>query len=352
VTRRATDYPAAMEHLDTLREPKGEPRPDQILERALLAAQQGELPTSEGYLRSCLQSEHPQAELILEALERGCLRVNRLDDAMLWLDQLLRRQPENVIALVDRGTLFEGLGNLDKALETYQAAHAVQPNYKGARLRLGQLLLQLNRPAEALPHFEHLHTWSPRQAETTLGLAQCQFALDRHDLAAELLTSLLAEDPNNGKALLLRGRVALAAGGPEMAEGWLRRAVACLPGNQQANYNLGLCLGRLGKEAEAASYFRRADEIGAELKHLVEVIKKAVRSPADPEPRLEAGQICLRVGQDGQGLRWLQGALAINKNHQPTHAALADYYDRVGRKDLAARHRLLAGSPPPSERAP
>jgi predicted Zn-dependent protease len=343
VARRAGNYPAAAEQLDALRELGGEASPDHTLEIALLAVQRGDLAgAAEGYLRSCLQADHPQAFLILEALARGCLRVNRLNDALRLLHQLLREQPDNVIALVDRGTLREGVGLADKALEDYRAAYQAQPEYPAARLRLGQLLLHRNHPAEALPHFQHLHDRDPRQGKATLGLAQCRLALGECDEAADLLDALLAREPDNSKALFLRGRLALDAHDLGAAEGWLRRAVALRPGDQQANYQLGLCLGRLGKQPEGAHYTQRAAKIGADLKLLVRVMKKALRSPSDPEPRLQAGRICLRNGQDRQGLRWLQGALQIEPQHAPTHAALADYYAGKGRPDLAARHRQLA----------
>jgi tetratricopeptide (TPR) repeat protein len=344
--RRAGDYPAASEHLDALRERGGEPTPEQTLERALLAAQRGDLPRAEGYLRSCLETDPPQAPLILEALERGYLRANRLNEALRCLARLLKLQPDNVIALVDRGTVGEGVGAAQKALEDYRAACAAQPEYRAARLRLGLLLLHLNRPAEALPHFEHLHQRNPHDSECTLGLAQCLRDLGRRDQSEDLLDSLLADEPDNPKALLLRGRLALDADRPEPAERWLRRAVALLPGNQEAHHVLADCLRHLGKKEEAASHARKAQEIGADLKRLVKLIQEALRSPADPEPRLEAGRICLRSGQDQQGLRWLYGALQINPAHRATHATLADYYDRVGRPELAAEHRRLAGPPP------
>jgi Tfp pilus assembly protein PilF len=53
--------------------------------------------------------------------------------------------------------------------------------------------------------------------------------------------------------------------------------------------------------------------------------------------------ICLGNGQAQEGLRWLSGALQIDPQHGPTHQALADYYEKAGEPDLAARHRQQAG---------
>jgi len=55
------------------------------------------------------------------------------------------------------------------------------------------------------------------------------------------------------------------------------------------------------------------------------------------------GLICLRNNKDDDGLRWLVGALKLESRHKPSHLALAEYYDRAGKKDLAQQHRALAG---------
>jgi Tfp pilus assembly protein PilF len=68
------------------------------------------------------------------------------------------------------------------------------------------------------------------------------------------------------------------------------------------------------------------------------------RTPDDPKLRREAGLICLRYGKEPEGLRWLLSALEAAPRDEPTHAALADYYERQGDRRRAEAHRRLAGS--------
>jgi Tfp pilus assembly protein PilF len=70
---------------------------------------------------------------------------------------------------------------------------------------------------------------------------------------------------------------------------------------------------------------------------------------SDPAPRVEAARICMRNGQEQEGLRWLFGALQINPNHQPAHDALADYYERHGDTERARAHRLKGNNPLPGK---
>jgi Tfp pilus assembly protein PilF len=61
------------------------------------------------------------------------------------------------------------------------------------------------------------------------------------------------------------------------------------------------------------------------------------------------GLICLRYGQDRQGLRWLFGVLQVDPAHRLTHQVLADYYERCGQWQQADHHRSLASAPADGE---
>lgn len=339
--RRLGDYSAAQADLDAYREMAGGPTPESTLEAALLLAQQGDLPGVEDYLRQRLQQDDPQTPLILEALIRGAIRVYRLPDALRWTEELLARQPDNVPALLARAMIQESIGHTDKALEDFQTALRHQPEHAEARLQLAETLLRLHRPAEALEHLEWLRTDYP-SADAALALARCYRLLGRLDEAAGLLGPLAAEHPQDGVVLRENGRTALAADRLAEAEDWLRRAVAVAPADHAAHYDLARCLQRRGKETEAERYFRRSEEIHADIKRLAQAAEQAMQAPTDPRPRWQAGLICLRNGQDRQGLRWLLGALQVDPAHRPTHLALAAYYERCGQEQKAAYHRRLA----------
>ena len=53
----------------------------------------------------------------------------------------------------------------------------------------------------------------------------------------------------------------------------------------------------------------------------------------------QAGEIFLAIGNDREGVRWLESALREDPHHQATHRVLRDYYARVGRADLAFVHQ-------------
>jgi Flp pilus assembly protein TadD len=138
------------------------------------------------------------------------------------------------------------------------------------------------------------------------------------------------------------GRFALGEKRWSDAERLLRRTVEVAPYDPEVYYQLGVCLQQMDRPEEAREHVERARQIEADLMRLEKVFESSVRTPADPAPRLEAGQICLRNGQTAEGLRWLYGALESDPDHKPTHAALADYFASVGDSEKAEHHRRLA----------
>jgi Tfp pilus assembly protein PilF len=107
------------------------------------------------------------------------------------------------------------------------------------------------------------------------------------------------------------------------------------------NYNLYLCLERLGKKEQAKEYLTKINEIKAGLKRLSDLVHDVMVKPHDPNLRHEVGMMFLRLGFAEEGLRWLGTVLKEDPGYRPAHEALADYYERAGRKDLAAPHRQV-----------
>jgi tetratricopeptide (TPR) repeat protein len=339
--RRAGAYDDAERHLNACRQWNGVPEALE-LERALLRAQRGELPRVEGYLLHCVQKEHPDVLLILEALTRGYMKTYQLGQAIECLNGWLERQPDDVQALTWRGYAQDLVRRFDEALTDYRRAVELDPAAEEARLRLAELLLHSHQAQEALAHFEHLRHRRADSPVVLLGLARCRRELGQAEEARQLLETLLAKDPRDYLALTERGKLALEAGETVAAEAWLRQALAVSPAERETTYLLLQCLNRLGKKKEAEECQARLGEIDKDFKRIVEVTREILRSPDNPALRCEAGTILLRNGQPKEGLRWLDSALQQDPRHPETHRTLADYYARAGQPDVAAQHRRLA----------
>jgi predicted Zn-dependent protease len=171
------------------------------------------------------------------------------------------------------------------------------------------------------------------------GAARCQRLLGRTEEAARMLDALAARQPGNAALWRERGGVAMDQDQFAAAEGFFHKALEADPFDDQAYSNLAACLRRLDRPAEADEMQRRGKAIEDDLSRLQGLTEEVARRPTDPAPRCEAGKICLRNGQEQEGLRWLLGALQCDPHHRPTHDALAEYYERHGDAQAAAEHR-------------
>jgi tetratricopeptide (TPR) repeat protein len=342
VARRLDDLDAAEKELEAYEDLRGGATSEGVLEHALLLAQQGELPLVEPLLNRRLAEGHPQSLLILEALAKGFIQVYSIREAKNVAVTMLARDRNSAAALLLRGkvAVLEGLPN--EGVERFRAAVQLQPEHAPARLLFAQTLLRLGRGEEALPHLERLHTRRP-SVEITFSLAQCCRITGRCDRAAELLEGLLQQRPGSARILAERGRLALEMDDLPQAEEALRRAAALLPNDRPVHYDLALCLAKQGRAKEASRYYRRSTELYELEQQLTRAVERSGQFKEDPEPRFEAGMICLRTGQVQQGLRWLHGALQVAPNHRRTHEALAEFYENAGQPERAAQHRLALG---------
>ena len=130
-------------------------------------------------------------------------------------------------ALLGMTGAFQSRGDYDGMRDLIDRALRENPGSRIAHRMMGDVLLRLDRPAEAKPHFDEA----------------------------------LRLDPGDPLALRGLGEWCSATGRTEEAVGLFRRALAILPDDAETHYNLGSCLERLGQPAAAAVQFQRAQEV-------------------------------------------------------------------------------------------
>jgi tetratricopeptide (TPR) repeat protein len=340
--RRADDAEAWQTHLRAA-EALQWPAEEIHLERQLMQAQVGKLADVEAPLLEQLSAGGPDDELILEALVKGCLEVYRLPEAAHWATQWIGRQPQRWQPWLYRGRAHYLNHNLGRAAADYRRALEIKPDHHQGRQGLASALLLWGQFAEALPEFETYLRNDPDDPAGLLGLANCQLELNRQGPAEEALERLLARRPDHVAALLVRARLEMARDAPDRALTWLKKAEAVAPHEGDILNALVLASRQLGRQAEAEAYRQRLDEVHKQTARMAEARRQIIRNPKDAGPRYEAGVLCLRLDQPQEALGWLLGVLDLDPNHQPTHQALAECYEKLGDAQRAAYHRSRAG---------
>jgi tetratricopeptide (TPR) repeat protein len=343
VARRAGNFPLAEEHLARCAALIGSSKA-LALERALLHAQQGDLPAPiEAQFRIWVDEGHPDSLLILEVVSQQFMRTYRLSDAADALDRWLALAPDDVWALMRRGWVYERFNRFEAAMADYEHAVAVAPDLDGPRLRLAYALLHgKNDAAEALKHFETLYQHGLRGHAVLLGLAQCRRQLGDQAEAERLLDDLLATHPDDPAALMEMGRMAYQMGRPEEAVPRLEEAIRLDASAYQAHFVLYQCLEQLGRRPEAEEHRVKADQIKADLDRMQRLTSQLQKAPRDASVRCEIARLFLRLGEPREAVAWFHRALELDPSLESAHRGLADYYDSVHEPDKAEEQRRLA----------
>jgi Tfp pilus assembly protein PilF len=342
IARRRGEFEQAASRLERCQQ-LGGVTPRTRMEWDLLRVQQGDLQDIDAKLRETIGPEHPDAILVLEALAKGYLKVERLVDAAQACELWISRQPEHPWPWVCRGRIFERTGKRDQAAADYQQALTKAPEDRDAHLALGSLLLVQRKAAEAAEHFEYVLSTVPNDSTALLGLAECRVELGVCREALPLLDRVTSPDAARTD-LFLRGKVAWTQGDAAGAEKWLREAVRAAPDNAAALHLLVQCL-RQQEHKEANQFAERLAQLQNDLRRLEDLIHAVATRPDDAGLRVESGTIALRLGRTGEARRWLNSALLAKGDHRLVHAALAEYYIQIGDEPAAMAHRRLATNP-------
>ncbi len=175
---------------------------------------------------------------------------------------------EHPMLLNVAATRLEQEGKYSEALKLLERAVSIAPNDAGARNALGLCLLRLDRPAEALYHFDELikqHGELPfgyvNQGNALMALGFLGRAKQSHLRAFEL-------EPKNFSATAALGSIATHRGQHEEAKEWAQRTLNIVPGFPDANLSL------------AAAELAGRDRASAEVR-LRQVINDSRASAAD-----------------------------------------------------------------------
>lgn len=229
--------------------------------------------------------------------------------------QAVQHQPEAFRWHYLLAYLYQETGDYEAARLSYDRALDIDGDYLPARLRRGQVRLDLGRPEAARADFEAVLAARPNQPAALAGLGE--IALNARDYAAAIryLEGALAADPGADR---LRHPLAMAyrqAGQIEQARRNLAEKgdtdpaipdpvlaeMAALSRSAQYYLERGYAAARAGREAESLEEFRRA----------------VAYNPDDVAARVSLGQGLLQNGQPDAARAQFERALEIDPAYGP-----------------------------------
>lgn len=189
----------------------------------------------------------------------------------------------------DRGNAYLQLGFTDLALEDYEAALGIDPNFAHAHYNRGRLYLLTGRYENAIRDLEKVAA-SSNEAEADLfypakaNLALAYYYNKQNDKAFEVIEQAIKEDSTKVTAYRIRGDILYDLGDLDLAIEDYRTAIALEPRYSEAQLRLGEALFTAGRYKEAIEPLEKAKELMA----------------LSPAPHFYLGASYLAVGQNNQ----------------------------------------------------
>ena len=239
----------------------------------------------------------------------------------LW-QTTIAKNPDCWLAHNNLGGYLYNKGHIKEAMEHYQKAIQIDPNYAEAQNNLGAALAAEGRFDEAIENYHRAIQIRPYFAYALNNLGMALAAQGQFDDAIKNYRKAIQISPNFADALGNLGAALTVKGRFDEALGYYRQALAIDPNSAGAQNNLGILLAKQGRTAEAIEYYQKAIEL----------------NPARAESYNNLGNLLATQGRPAEAIRQFQKALAVEPGYTKAHYSLADIFFAQGRWDEAIEH--------------
>ena len=185
----------------------------------------------------------------------------KLPEALEAFDRAIELDPNYAPPHNGRGNALRDLNRYEDALEAYNRAIELDPNYAPPHNNRGNTLSDLNRHEEALEAFDRSIELDPNKALPHHGRGAALYNLNRHEEALEAYDRAIELDPNDALPHHGRGIVLSDLNRPEEALEAFDRAIELDPNDAAVHNGRGIALYNLNRHEEALATYDRAIEL-------------------------------------------------------------------------------------------
>jgi tetratricopeptide (TPR) repeat protein len=163
--------------------------------------------------------------------------LNQYQKALDSFELAIQLQPDFFEAHGNRGAMLAALGRHDDAIESYRKALAIRPDFADAHCNLGSALTQLQRYDEALASLDHALALRPDYPDALYNRGNALKPLQRFEEALASYDRVIALQPNHADAHNNRGQVLRELERYDEALASYDRALALRPQHVMAHCN-------------------------------------------------------------------------------------------------------------------
>ena len=172
-----------------------------------------------------LNESYPNVPLLFNLLGACYQSLDNLDAAMQMFQTATKLKPDYAEAFFNQGVVFKHLNKLDESIKAYKKTISLNPNYPDAHNNLGNLYKEIGNRDDAIESYEWAIAYRAdfEIAHLNLGVLYSEFD-------------------------------------QEVAIKHYQKAIAIKPSYSEAHYNLGSTLRHLGRKADSIKSYEKAIE--------------------------------------------------------------------------------------------
>ncbi|MEG4628739.1 tetratricopeptide repeat protein [Microcoleus sp. AR_TQ3_B6] len=212
------------------------------------------------------------------------------------------------------------------AIECYERAIAIDPNYAAAYSNLGVVKQQIGRLTEAIAHYRQALAIDRNLAETASNLGSALAEAGENEEAIAEYERALSLNPNCAEALINLGLLREEQGDVAEAVSLYEQAIQVNPHCAEAYLNLAIALEEQGEEGEAGANYERA---------IANYERAIAIEPNYFDALHNLAYASLRQGRVASAIAYYDRALALQPDLPQTDLALGSWLSEQDKLDEA-----------------
>ncbi len=307
------------------------------------------------------------SEKHLDAMKRrgtALMESKRFQEARILYTDIATGHPDDAEAWYALSTINGMLGDIQAAGDCARRALALQPAHYGARINLGNVLLNQGNREGSLEEYRNAVKLDPSQATAHCNLGYILNVMGKYAEAAASYRTAISLNPNLAEAYNNLGNILLNQGAPQEAIDNFHRAISLAPALSDAYNNLGNAYLDQDRMDRAVPCFQRALDLNplclpalkgigltsrtqAQLETYIAYHRKAVSTARNPASVRAVFIDVMGIHHGASLSSWLEQELRhcfylTGVDHQPlssiTARALKKRHDIPGQKGHGAKN--------------
>ena len=226
------------------------------------------------------------------------VEAQEYSDAILLLINIIEIDPENEKRLATLALCYQHLKDFNSAIEAYNKALAIKPDYAEAYYNMGNALKEQGKLEEAIEAYNKALAIKPDYADAYNNMGNALKEQGKLEEAIEAYNKALAIKPDYAEAYNNMGIALQEQGKLEEAIEAYNKALAIKPDYAEAYNNMGNALKEQGKLEEAIEAYNKALAIKPDYAEAYNNMGNALKEQGKLEEAIEAYNKALAIKPD------------------------------------------------------